>query len=336
MNNDINKAIQSIAVNILGMIGDAFGMLRSSRTWIFLITLFVAYVTATQSGLHGIDAWASALSVVVLGGAFIVGKTIRSGAPATTNGNGKTNTGTGTGLPAPALPTPATTLSPVSSAPFTAPVSLPVPQQPIETLGPATKPASTSREEDYPVNLDAFMQIIKDEVDQENANWIKTGAVSGYPMPYITKEQARVMRPLYSSDNPSMVFGRLLGRSEAILIDNNQQALDFTQKLLLPAAMEALTDQLGKILTSGAKCSWPPSPYAGFWVDWCKDHIEGLTEIIKTNFFDFKNYSVWYAGEIAIDWVSKNVPWKTTYLQGVAKNYYYPDTGETSVLVDHA
>ena len=210
------------------------------------------------------------------------------------------------------------------------------PQQAAEVLGPATKPASTSREQDYPADLDAFMQIIKDEVDQENADWLKKGAQSGYPMPYVTKEQARVMRPLYSSDNPSMVFSRLLDRSEAILIDNNQQALDFTQKLLLPTAMEALTDQLGKILSSGAKCSWPPSPYAGFWVDWCKDHIEGLTEIIKTSFYDFRDYSVWYAGEIAIDWVSKNVPWKTTYFQGIPKNYYYPDTGEVSVLVNHS
>ena len=319
--SQVEDALYSILLNIIGLIGDFIGQFRSTRTWMFIATLVVAYVTATQSGLHGLDAWASALSVVVLGGAGIVAKTIRSGAPAANNGNGK--------IPSPPAPPTAPTQT-ITQPATTAQVQTPqpTPKEIIETLGPATKPTSTPREYDYPTDLDAFMQTIKDEVDQENANWIKIGAFSGYPMAYITKEQARVMRPLYSSDNPSMKFGRLLDRSEAILIDNNQQALDFTQKLLLPTAMEALTDQLGKILPSGSKCSWPPSPYAGLWVDWCKDHIEGLTEIIKTNFYDFKDYSVWFAGEISADWVSKNVPWKTTYYQGVAKNWYYPDKTE--------
>jgi hypothetical protein len=205
---------------------------------------------------------------------------------------------------------------------YTPSVSIPTVTTPaaVEVVAPVPTPA----EEVYP-NLDTFMQTICDEIDQDLANRIAAGNIAGVMAAKVSKEQAKYVCPILSSDNPSMRYGRLLGRSEAIIVDGNSQALEFTEKLLLPTAMEALTDQMGSILASGNKCSWPPSPYAAVWVQSCQNHIAALQEIIKKKYCSFKNYSVWFAGEIAERWVFGKIPVATTYDKGEGKNWFYPE-----------
>ncbi len=122
-----------------------------------------------------------------------------------------------------------------------------------------------------------------------------------------------------------MVWAMCEFRALATIIDNIQEAIDFHEKLLIPMAKLALTDQLGQLLASGNKCYWPPSPYAGRWLQWCQDHVKAMKEIQRTNFYNFNDYSVWFTGEIPEGWVLRHVPWKTDDTAGIHTEWIFPD-----------
>jgi hypothetical protein len=119
-------ALDSVLSNCIGLLADIPGMLRSSRMWIFLATAAVAYYTATQAGLHGTDAALAVIAEVVLGTGTIIGKTIRSGAPAVAVATAATTAVAATNAEAAVLqaeaPQPAvtttTTAQPSGSAPL--------------------------------------------------------------------------------------------------------------------------------------------------------------------------------------------------------------------------
>ena len=79
--NETKQMLDRVLANILGLLADLPGMLRSSRTWAFLITVAVVYITLTKSGLQGMEALLAALAQVITGGTFIIGKSLRGGSP---------------------------------------------------------------------------------------------------------------------------------------------------------------------------------------------------------------------------------------------------------------
>jgi hypothetical protein len=148
-------ALDSVLSNVIGLLSDIPGMLRSSRMWVFLATAAVAYLTATQSGLTGTDAAIAVIAEVVLGTGTIIGKTIRSGAPATATVISPSNQITTPTDPAQRV---AATAQPSGSAPLYDENSENIasdPQQEKVTVTPAPQPVVTPfYKEDFMAKVD--------------------------------------------------------------------------------------------------------------------------------------------------------------------------------------
>ncbi len=169
-----------------------------------------------------------------------------------------------------------------------------------------------------PTDWDKFKQDIKDAVDTELAERIRAGKIDGIPAnPNITKDSARAMYPIQSSDNPSMIWSRTQLRGMLTPIKSNADAIAFYQMAFLPAAEDALVDQQKQ--TSGViKCAWPPAYQARAWVQQCRKSIGALQSITAhvainnpatgKNILDLSGQFAWFAGEIAQGFVDKEIP----------------------------
>jgi len=91
----VNKTLQALDelfYSIVVLIPTWLGMLKSTRVLTALGTAVAVYLTATQAGLSGSEAVIAAIVEAVTGVSLIVGKTIRSGAPANGQAGGATAT----------------------------------------------------------------------------------------------------------------------------------------------------------------------------------------------------------------------------------------------------
>ncbi len=187
-------------------------------------------------------------------------------------------------------------------------------------------------------------QEIRDMVDDELVERIKIGGIVGVMTQNVTREQARKLIPELSSDNPSRIWTR---SQQCAIADEGtlsneekmQEAIDYYENILLPAALDALVDQQGQTLSSGKTCQWPPSHMATEWLAWCANNIFYTKKNIAERVYNMgkAGYSLWYIGEYStglfanagIDPITgvqkKRLAVNTTYKNGLEVKHYYPE-----------
>jgi hypothetical protein len=186
------------------------------------------------------------------------------------------------------------------------------PSEPTQVIIPTNIPSTTEE-------VKAWQDKVKVDIDNELA--------ASFHLP--TPEAARKAHPELSSLNPSIVWSksqiRLMDTVTGNISRGNSEAIYATENILLPAAEAALINQMGQDLGNGIKCNWPESYMAKDWVAWCKQHIQGLKTVGDK--FDFRGYTVWYAGEVAWLWTKEisPIPWITDFKEGVKKEYWFPN-----------
>jgi hypothetical protein len=164
-----------------------------------------------------------------------------------------------------------------------------------------------------PTNWVSTMQSVKDAIDNDLADRIKKSLIIGqYPVMICTADMARKLVTELSSFNPSMVWNKAQAVAVGYKINSLGEAYDIIINLCLPPALEALQGAMAQF--EGVTCQWPPSPYAGQWVSWCKENSASIQKVAGSPYVDKLNgYEAWQAGEICTSWVRFNSPVSEVY-----------------------
>lgn len=186
-----------------------------------------------------------------------------------------------------------------------------------------SKPMSQWNDEDW----DEFKQDMRDKCDDELVTQIKEGVIIGVNPSKVSRTEARKIKPILSSDNPSRVWTHTQ-LWFMVHKGSMEDAIAGYDNALLPAALAALEDQLGKLLPSGNTCDWPPSPYAAEWVTWCINNSACIKTCLSEKVYNLNGDKLWYIGEIANGIINKRIAVKTGYdvsQGGIPVLTYYPN-----------